>query len=119
VRASVLGPDDLLELIAGAILIPTVLAQELLQSPRRYVGREGDRLNAFAWQVRQLPVDIHGQVSARVFARESLVEPPEVLGQLGLQPQERLDIHASSSLIHWWEESFADFSLIRKIDLAL
>src|SRR5262249_16199667 len=115
----VFGSNHLLELIAGAILIPAELAKELLQSPWRYVSLDGDRLNTLAGQVRQLPRDVDRQVSARVLAWETVVELLEVLGQLGLQPSKLLGIHASSSLTNWRGGRFADLRVDHKANLAL
>jgi hypothetical protein len=114
VGTSVLGSHNLLELIASVILIPTVSAEELLQSPWRYVSLDCDRLNTFTEQVRQLSGNLDRQVSACVLVRDTVVEPLEVLRQSRFQLSKLLGIHASSFRTHWREDRSNDFALAPK-----
>ena len=79
VGPGVLVADDLLEPVARPVVIPAVLAEELLQGPGRHAGVDGDRLDALLGDVGELPGDVHRQVGAGVLAREAVVEPLEEL----------------------------------------
>src|SRR5438270_1461828 len=74
-RPGVVVADDPLEVVAQPVLVPVVLAEELLQGPRRHAGVDGDRLDALLGDVRELSGDVHRQVGAGVLAREAVVEP--------------------------------------------
>ena len=80
----VLVADDLLEPVARPVLIPAMLAEELLQGPDRHAGVDGDRLDALLGDVRELPGDVHRQVGAGVLAGEAVVEPLEKSSSSGL-----------------------------------
>ena len=56
------------------VLVPLVLAQELLQGSRCHTRLDGDRLDALLRQVRQLPVDIRRQMLTRILAAETVLE---------------------------------------------
>jgi hypothetical protein len=96
-----LGGDEFLESMAEAILRPSVLGEELLQSARRDVGIQGDRLDAFLGQVLELPTNVDAQVCAGVLAVEAVAEVIEERGQLWLQLADLVNVHALPSGNPW------------------
>ena len=80
------------------VMIPVVLAEELLQGPGRHAGVDRDRLDALLGDVGELPGDVHRQVGAGVLAREAVVEPLEKLPKLGLELPDLLHVHAGPSV---------------------
>ncbi len=97
----VLGGDEVLEPVAEPILLPAVLAEELLQGARGDVRIQCDRLDALLGQVGELASDIGAQMSAGILAVETVVELIEELGQLRLQATDLVDIHALPSGSCW------------------
>ena len=60
--------NDLLQSVACQIFMPTMLAEKLLERSHGHVGRQGDRLDALAGQVRELAIDVDREC-ARVSLR--------------------------------------------------
>ena len=92
--AGVLVADDLPgAVVAQPVLVPAVLAEELLQGPaaRRRSSAIGSTL--FSGMVGELPGDVHRQVGAGVLPGEAVVEPGQELRQLRLQLANLLDVH--------------------------
>ena len=120
VGPGVVVADDPLEVVAQPVLVPAVLAEELLQGPRRHAGVDRDRLDALLGDVRELAGDVHRQVSAGVLAGEAVVEPLEELLQCGLELADLRDVHARPSVNREGEHTFAigdpAFRLIRRIE---
>ena len=106
-RPGVLVADDVLELVAQAVVVPVVLAEELLQGPGCDAGVDGDRLDALLGDVRELPGDVCGQMGAGVLAREAAVEPLEELLELRLELSDLRDVHARASINLGDKHSFA------------
>ena len=90
--------DDVLELVAEVIVIPVMLAEELLQGAWCDTRIEGDRLDALLGDIRELSGDLSWQVGAGIFAREGRVEPLEELLELRLELSELRKIHGDPSL---------------------
>ncbi len=67
-RPGVLIADDVLESVAQEVVVPVVLAEELLEGAWCDAGVEGDRLDALLGDVGDLAGDVGGQV-ARVSLR--------------------------------------------------
>jgi len=106
-------------LVAQPVVVPVVLAEELLQRPRRDAGVDGDRLDALLGDVRELSGDVHRQVGAGVFAGETVVKPLEELLQRGLEPADLRDVHARPSVNHGGEHTFTKADGSIRYDLAL
>jgi hypothetical protein len=66
-------------LVAQEVVIPVVLAEELLECAGRDARLEGDRLDALLGDLRELAGDVGRQVGASVLSREAVVEPLEEL----------------------------------------
>jgi hypothetical protein len=77
----VVAGDQPLRRVAQAVLVPRREREELLQRPRRHVRQVGDRLDALARQVAELPADVLLEVAARVGADEAVGVLVEVVGQ--------------------------------------
>ena len=119
VGAGVLVADDVLEPVARLVVVPAVLAEELLQGPDRHAGVEGDRLDALLGDVGELPGDVDRQVGAGVLAGEAVVEPLEELLERGLELADLRDVHARPSVNRGGEHTFATAGGSRRINLAL
>src|SRR5512143_2552253 len=119
VRTGVLVADDDLEFVTQQVVVPAVLAEELLQGAGRHAGVEGDRLDALLGDVRELPGDVNGQVGAGVRAREAIVEPLEELSEPRLELADLRDLHARPSVNLGGEHSFAVAGESSRCDLAL
>jgi hypothetical protein len=89
---------DPLEVVAQAVVVPVVLAEELLQRPRRHPGVDGDRLDTLLGDVGELTGDVDRHVGAGVFAGETVVESLEELLQRGLELADLRDVHARPSV---------------------
>jgi len=118
-RPGVLVADDRLEVVAQEVVVPVVLAEELLQGPRRHAGVDGDRLGALLGDVRELPGDVDGQVGAGVLAGEAVVEPLEELLERGLELTDLGDVHARASVNHEGDHRSAATGKSSRYDLAL
>src|SRR5271157_1768382 len=110
---------DVLKPVAHLVVVPLELAQELLQGPWCHSSVERDWFDALLWQVRQLPLDVHGQMSTSILTVKAVIEHLEKLAKFRLQISDLLNIHARSSLNHWWEERFVDLAKLIKANLAL
>jgi hypothetical protein len=66
--------NKLLDPYGHAIFVPRIAGQELLQRSRLHVRSECDRLDAFAGQLSQLPLDVGLQLSAWLRASETIRE---------------------------------------------
>ncbi len=111
--------DDVLEPVARPVLVPTVLAEELLQGPDRHAGINGNRFHALLGDIRELAGDVDRQMGPRVFAREAVIEPLEELLQRGLELANLWDIHARTSINHEGKHTFAMAGGSRRYNLAL
>ena len=118
-RPGMFVADDVLELVAQEVVVPVVLAEELLECARCDAGVEGDRLDALLGDVRDLAGDVGGQVGAGVLAWEAVVEPLEELPELGLERSDLGDVHARVSINLGDKHSFAMAGESRWYDLAL
>ena len=58
VRPGVLVADDPLEVVTQGVVVPVVLAEELLQGPRRHASVQRDRFDALLGDVRELAGDV-------------------------------------------------------------
>jgi hypothetical protein len=94
VGPGVLVADDVLEAVSCPVVVPAVLAEELLEGPHRHAGVDGDRLDALLGDVGELAGDVDREVGASVFPREAVVEPLEELPQRGPELAELRDVHA-------------------------
>jgi hypothetical protein len=94
VRIEVMPPNVLLETITQALLIPAEQAEKLLQITGRLSAGVGNRLNAFAFQVAQLALDIQVQVPTGADAAETVVKLMKKTGQLRFDPQNCVGVHA-------------------------
>ena len=113
------GPECSLEVVAQGVVVPVVLAEELLQGPGRHAGVDGDRLDALLGEVRELAGDVHRQVGAGVFPGEAVAEPLEELLERGLELADLRDVHARPSVNHEGEHTFAIAEGSSRCDLAL
>jgi hypothetical protein len=99
VGPGVLIADDLLEAVACPVVVPVVLAEELLEGPDRHAGVECDRLDALLGDLGELAGDVDRQMGARILAGEAVVEPLEVLLQCRLELSDLRDIQGGFLLI--------------------
>ncbi len=97
-RPGVLIADDVLESVAQEVVVPVVLAEELLEGAWCDAGVEGDRLDALLGDVGDLAGDVGGQVGAGVLAWEAVIEPLEKRPELGLERSDLGDVHARVSI---------------------
>jgi hypothetical protein len=111
--------DDVLELVEQVVVIPVVLAEELLQGARGNAGVEGDWLDALLGDIRELSGDVDWQVGAGILTREGRVEPLEKLPEFGLELSELRNIHGDRSLNQYRENRSATNGPSRQNNLAL
>lgn len=90
--------DDVLKPVTLLVMIPVVLAEELLQRSGRHAGIDRDRLDALLGDIGELPRDIDRQVGAGVPTWKTIIEPFEKLSELGLQLPDLLRVHAGPSI---------------------
>ena len=90
--------DDVLQAVARLVVVPGVLAEELLEGPDRHAGVDRDRLDALLRDVGELSRDVHRQVGAGVLTGEAVVEPLEELTELRSEFADLLDVHARPSV---------------------
>ena len=83
------GPDHL--------VVPPGLREELLHVARRNAELQRHRLDALAFQVRQLTPHVHPHGPPLLLPREAVVEPVQVPVQFGQQRCHRCPIHARTS----------------------
>ena len=67
--------DDLLDAIAGAVMIPDIGVEKLLERARRQVVEQRNWLDALALEVAELPAHVMTEMIARF-------GPPETIGEL-------------------------------------
>ncbi len=118
-RMGMLPNDDLGHALAHLLLIPRQQAQKVLQRPRRHARLQGDRLDALAFDVRELPLNVGRQVLARVTAGETVGEHRQKTAQLRFQTANLAGIHARASLSGWQAGRFANSTSSGKTNLAL
>ena len=109
--------DDLLQAVAGQIFLPTMLAEELLQRSHGHVGRQGDRLDALAGQVRKLTVHIDRQMRPRVLAVQSSRRSVSENGQASAAIRESVG-HPCLGLLDWAGRQFRQFTQTRQYQLS-
>ena len=119
VWAGVLIADDTLEFVTKLVVVPVMLAEELLERARCDARVDGDRLDALFGDVRELAGDIGGQVGASVLAREAMIEPLEERLELRLELADLRDVHAVVSIKPGDKHSFAMCVRSTQKDLAL
>jgi hypothetical protein len=119
VGAGALVADDLLEAVAGLVMVPGVLAKELLEGADRHTGVDGDGLDALLGDVGELTADVHRQMGAGVLARETVVEPLEELAELWLELSKLLYVHARFSVNDGGEHTSATAAVSSRLNLAL
>ena len=95
-----------------------MLTEKLLERSHGHVGRQGDWLDAFAGQVRELTVDVDREMCPRVFASKAVVEAFQKTGEHRSQSANLLGIHAWASLTGQ-DDSFAILPNQGNIKLAL
>jgi hypothetical protein len=69
--------DDLLAAVAEFLFIPLDRFKKTLQGPRRGLGLQGDRLDVFTPQIRQLSFDIDHQQSPGIASSKTIGEQRE------------------------------------------
>jgi len=69
-----IADHDLLHAIAHTLVVPAVLADELLQRPHRHARLQRDRLHALARQIGKLPLDVFWKMRPRITAAKAIIE---------------------------------------------
>lgn len=95
-RMAVIAGHDLSDAIPHAILVPLMHRQEVLETPRLNAHRIGDRLDALAMQVRQLPANVSSHMPRRLDPTKAIVELPKICRQLRFKSSNLFGIHALS-----------------------
>jgi hypothetical protein len=111
--------DDVLKLVAEQVVVPMVLAEELLERAGSDAGVEGDGLDALLGDVGELAGDVDGQVGASVFAGEAVVELLEELVEFRLEFSDGRENHDRVSIKLGDKHSFDVVGESSGYDLAL
>ena len=95
-RVGVLPGDQALDLATHQALVPVGIGKKLLQRPRRRAGRQRDRLDAFARQIGQLPLQVSLKMRYRLGAAEAVIEMNQIAIQRRGEPRNGCGIHAKT-----------------------
>jgi hypothetical protein len=93
----VLAGHQRLKLRLHPPVVPVEQAQELLQRPGWDASRIGDRLTVLPRQIRQLSLDIHRQMTARVAPQKTVVKLRKKFCELRPERANLFGIHAWNS----------------------
>jgi hypothetical protein len=92
-RVRVVARDKSPRVGGHAVFVPRIAGQKLLQRPRLHVRRQGDRFDALARQLAQLPANVGLQLRARFRATKTIGELTQKPSQLRPQTQDLIRGH--------------------------
>jgi hypothetical protein len=95
-RAGVIARHLLPHAIDQTLVIPVEQGQEFLERAWRNPLGQGHRFNAFAWPVRKLTTNVHGQMRSRSHVPETIVNLTQKAPQRRSQLPNPFGIHAPS-----------------------
>jgi hypothetical protein len=88
--------DVLLKAVSGSLFVPAKEAEKLLQVSGRFPYGIGHRLDAFAGQIAELPLNVDAKVSTCCDSTETVVKSTQELGQFRFDLHNNVRIHAES-----------------------
>lgn len=92
-RVGMIAPHDVLHAIANVDAVPGGPIEKLLEGAAWRAVEIRDRLNALAWQIGKLALDVTGQMAARLGTSKAVIKLGEVIRQLRSQRKDLIGGH--------------------------
>ena len=89
-----LGRDDPLQPVEHPLVVPGQESEKLLERPGRHAGRQSDRLDALAIEVRQLTADVDREVFPAAMIVEAVGESTDEPIELREKRLQGVSVHA-------------------------